>query len=84
MIKEIDIFIALSNEIRLNIVKLLQKKELCACQIHPKIGSTQSNTSMQLAKLLQLGIIKQRKEGRMILYSIKENKINEILKVMKK
>ncbi|AKB82307.1 transcriptional regulator [Methanosarcina barkeri 3] len=60
----------------------LCKGELCACEIPELIGRTQSNTSMHLAKLQDWGIIKVRKEGKMRLYSIENDKIRKLLEVL--
>lgn len=94
--ENIQLFKALSEDTRYRIIKALleaeskceEKKcgickgELCACEIPELIGKTQSNTSMHLAKLQDWGIIKVRKEGKMRLYSIKNEKIRKILEVV--
>lgn len=79
---EVRIFKALSDETRYSIVKLLSKKEYCACKIPGLIGKTQPNTSMHLAKLSALDIVKSRREGKMIIYSLNNNKIKKILKII--
>ncbi len=92
--ENIQLFKALSEDTRYRIIKALLeaerkckdksgcKGELCACEIPELIGRTQSNTSMHLAKLQDWGIIKVRKEGKMRLYSIENDKIRKILKVI--
>ncbi|MDD3041890.1 MAG: metalloregulator ArsR/SmtB family transcription factor [Methanosarcinaceae archaeon] len=86
MIDEINIrlFKALSEETRYRIVKVLLKGEKCACEIPNLIGKTQSNTSMHLAKLQNWGIIKVRKDGKMRLYSINNEKIQDIFNILEK
>ena len=94
--ENIQLFKALSEDTRYRIIKALleaerkceDKKcgkcngELCACEIPEIIDRTQSNTSMHLAKLQDWGIIKVRKEGKMRLYSIENDKIRKILEVV--
>ncbi|MDR7666786.1 metalloregulator ArsR/SmtB family transcription factor [Methanosarcina sp. Z-7115] len=94
--ENIQLFKALSEDTRYRIIGALLeaeskceekrcgycKGELCACEIPELIGKTQSNTSMHLAKLLDWGIIKVRKEGKMRLYSIKNEKVRKVLKVV--
>jgi ArsR family transcriptional regulator, lead/cadmium/zinc/bismuth-responsive transcriptional repressor len=92
--KNIQLFKALSEDTRYRIIKALIeserkfkdkygcKGELCACEIPELIGRTQSNTSMHLAKLQDWGIIKVRKEGKMRLYSIENDKIRKIMEVI--
>lgn len=91
--ENIQLFKALSEDTRYRIIEALlececkenkygHKGELCACEIPKIIDKTQSNTSMHLAKLQDWGIIKVRKEGKMRLYSIENEKIRKILKVL--
>lgn len=95
--QDIQLFKALSEETRYRIIKALlkaesesgsrkygNKGELCACEIPEIIGKTQSNTSMHLAKLQDWGIIKVRKDGKMRLYSIQNDKIRKILESVEK
>jgi len=90
--EDVQLFKALSEDTRYRIIKALleaelvsenqkygKKGELCACEIPEIIGRTQSNTSMHLAKLQDWGIIKVRKDGKMRLYSIHNDKIRKIL-----
>ena len=83
MIKDIYLFKALGEETKHKILKLLLKRELCACKIPLKIGRTQSNTSMHLTKLQEWGLIQSRREGKKILYSIRNKRIYDILKIVK-
>jgi DNA-binding transcriptional ArsR family regulator len=78
----IQIFKALSEETRYKIIKVLLEGEKCACEIPDLIGKTQSNTSMHLAKLQDWDIIKVRKDGKKRLYSIDNEKVRKILKLL--
>lgn len=80
--ENLQLFKALSEETRYKIIKVLLEGEKCACEIPDLIGKTQSNTSMHLAKLQDWGIIKVRKDGKMRLYSIDNEKIRQILKIL--
>ena len=82
--KNIYLFKALGEETKYSILKSLLKGELCACEIPRKIGKKQSNTSMHLAKLVRWGLIKYRRNGKLILYSIKDERIKEIFKLIEK
>ena len=81
--KAIKIFKTLGGETRFLIIKELLKKELCACEIPSLIGRTQSNTSMHLTKLQDLGFIKSRRQGKMIIYSIDDNDIKTTMGLVK-
>ena len=75
---------ALSVESRYMIVKLLLKGEKCACKIPDMIGRTQSNTSMHLTKLADLGIIKSRRDGKSVIYSINDFRVYDVFKALEK
>ena len=70
---------ALSNPVRLEIVDLLAKGELCQCDIFPKIGSSQSTVSSYLQQLVRAGILTVRRDGTRKLYSINDRKIQIVL-----
>ncbi len=73
-----EIFYALSDEVRLKIVRLLiAHKELCVCQLQEVFGISQPNISFHLRILKNAGLIKSRKEGKWSYYSL--NKENPIL-----
>ncbi|MDD3248385.1 MAG: metalloregulator ArsR/SmtB family transcription factor [Methanosarcina sp.] len=80
--ENLKIFKALSEETRYKIIKVLLEGEKCACEIPDLIGRTQSNTSMHLAKLQDWDIIKVRKDGKMRLYSIDNEKVRKLLKLL--
>jgi len=83
---ELDLYLfkALGEETKHRILKALLEDELCACKIPGKIGRTQSNCSMHLAKLAKWELIKHRREGKMILYSIKDKRVADIFKLFEK
>ena len=67
----IKFFKALSNEDRLEIVKLLHKnKEMCAQDVEKHFFLEQSTTSHHLNTLRRAGVTKARKKGRNVYYSI--------------
>jgi len=78
-----EIFKALGEETRFRIIEVLIKKETCACKIPEMINRTQSNTSMHLKNLLNLGLIKSRREGKMILYSIADDNLKQIMRLIR-
>ncbi len=69
-----ELFHALSDEIRLGIVRLLiAHKELCVCQLQEVFGISQPNISFHLRILKNAGLIKSRKEGKWNYYSLNKN-----------
>lgn len=66
------IFKALSDETRLRIVKLLEHGELCVCDITAALDMVQPKVSFHLSTLKEAGLIKDRKQGKWIHYSLNE------------
>lgn len=66
-------FKALSDETRLRILSLLKDGELCVCDIAETLKMTQPNISFHLGMLKEAGLIKDRKNGRWIHYSLDES-----------
>jgi len=68
----LDIFKALSDETRLRIIKLLEGGELCVCDITAALDMVQPKVSFHLSALKEAGLIKDRKSGKWIHYSLNE------------
>ena len=83
-VKEIDdmstFFKALSDSTRLKIVLAIMNKEYCVTDICNKIGMTKSAVSHQLASLKDLRLVKARKEGKEVYYSLDDEHVNLLLK----
>ncbi len=66
------VFKALSDETRLRIIKLLEQGELCVCDITAALDMVQPKVSFHLSALKEAGLIKDRKQGKWIHYSLNE------------
>jgi ArsR family transcriptional regulator, arsenate/arsenite/antimonite-responsive transcriptional repressor len=71
----LDTFKALSDETRLRIVKLLEHGELCVCDIGAALAMTQPKVSFHLAVLKKSGLLKDRKRGKWVHYSLDESEM---------
>lgn len=69
----LNFYKALSDETRLKILKMLEKGELCVCDIVYALNTVQPKISFHLSILKQAGIIVDRKEGKWSYYSLKED-----------
>jgi len=69
----LDIFKALSEETRLRILKLLENGELCVCDIVAALDTIQPKVSFHLSTLKEAGLIKDRKQGKWVHYSINDS-----------
>ena len=75
------IFKALSDPTRMKIIEVLENREICACEIPEKVGKSQPDVSQQLKMLENVGILKSRRDGKMILYSVKNEKVFKLIKI---
>lgn len=74
----IKVFKALSDETRLRILKILQERdELCVCEIMQALNISQSRASRNLGFLKDTGLVKDRRDGVWVYYSINHRKVNE-------
>ena len=69
----LNIFKALSDETRLRILKLLEHGELCVCDIVAALNMVQPKVSFHLGVLKEAALIRDRKQGRWIHYSIDDS-----------
>ncbi len=75
---------SISHPTRLEILDLLMNKdELCVCEIYEKLDLEQSNVSQHLKVLKDQGILSSRKDGLMVLYKVDYLEIYEILEKVK-
>ena len=71
----IRIFKALSDETRVRIIKLLEHGELCVCDIGAALGMVQPKVSFHLGVLKNSGLLKDRKQGKWVHYSLDESEM---------
>ena len=65
-----QVIAALAHPIRIAIADLLKGGEVCVCEIAERIGAERSNTSRHLAIMLKAGVLKTRKDGLQVFYSL--------------
>lgn len=63
-------FKALADETRLRILRLLELREMCVCEVMVALGLTQPTASHHLGILEKAGLVRDRKEGKWVFYSI--------------
>jgi ArsR family transcriptional regulator, arsenate/arsenite/antimonite-responsive transcriptional repressor len=71
----LNIFKALSEETRLRILKLLEHGELCVCDIVAALDTIQPKVSFHLSTLKESGLIRDRKQGKWVHYSINDSEM---------
>ena len=73
------VFHALSDPIRLEIVKYLRDGEKCVCDIVPHLDLIQPLVSRHLKILKDAGIVRFRKDGTKRMYSIVDKRIHDVV-----
>jgi ArsR family transcriptional regulator len=79
MSEQVKIFKALGDDTRLTIVRCLLNNDHCACDFTGVTQREQSTVSRQLKVLLEAGIVKYTREGKNLIYSIKDDEIRKKL-----
>lgn len=76
-----ELFKGFSDSTRVQILSLLQEKERCVGEIAEAVEISQSAISHQLRLLKQMHLIKFRREGKNILYSLADDHVRTILEM---
>lgn len=79
--KACNVFRVLGEPSRLKIVLALKAGEMCVYHIVEACGGNQSAVSHQLRVLKDNGVLKARRDGQNVLYSIADEHIFEILSI---
>lgn len=74
-----NLFKAFGDPTRVHILSLLAQRELCVTDISDAVDLSQSAISHQLRILKQMQLIKFRREGKNILYSLADDHVRTIL-----
>ncbi len=75
-----DFFKIFSDSTRIKILSVLQCEEMCVCDIAQLLNASQSAISHQLRILKQMKLVKNRRDGKTVFYSLADDHIHTILK----
>ena len=73
-----ELFHALSDETRLEIMEMLRGGERCVCELTDELDAAQSRLSFHLRVLKEAGLVTDRKEGRWSYYTIVPEALAEL------
>ncbi|MGN0595086.1 MAG: ArsR/SmtB family transcription factor [Hominimerdicola sp.] len=74
-----ELFKVLGDQTRVRILFTLIKDEMCVCDIAEVLDMTQSAISHQLRVLKQARLVKYRREGKTVYYSVSDSHVSTIL-----
>lgn len=66
----IKVMKAVSDPTRVKILKMLEKKTMCVCEIQTGLGTAQSTASKHLKTLDDAGLVASKKDGLWVNYSL--------------
>lgn len=76
-----DFFKILSDSTRIKIINVLETNELCVCDISNILNMTKSAVSHQLKNLRDYNLVKSRKIGKEVWYSLADEHIGKIFDI---
>lgn len=78
------IFKAMADPKRVQIVDLLSDGEVCVCVLLEHFQVSQPTLSHDLKLLMEVGIVKSRREGKRVLYSLNLDTLERLQRRLKK
>jgi DNA-binding transcriptional ArsR family regulator len=72
---------ALSDQTRLKIVMALKSGEMCVCDLAALLQISESAVSHQLRRLRDLALVRNRRDGQVLYYSLDDNHVEELIQV---
>lgn len=76
-----DMLKLLGHKTRIRIILEIDTEEACVCHLVNTLGERQAYISQQLMVLRDAGILKTRKEGRFVYYSLSSNKLLDLIRL---
>ncbi|HVI42765.1 MAG TPA: metalloregulator ArsR/SmtB family transcription factor [Anaerovoracaceae bacterium] len=73
-----ELFKVFGDSTRVKILWALDEAEMCVCDISFLLNMTQSAISHQLRVLKQAKLVKNRKEGKIVFYSLEDEHVKQI------
>ena len=76
-----DFFKIMGDSTRCKLLFALLQNEMCVCDLANVLSMTKSSISHQLRKMKEAGMVKSRRSGKTVYYSLDDDHIVEIFKV---
>ncbi|WP_457555413.1 ArsR/SmtB family transcription factor [Candidatus Pyrohabitans sp.] len=81
LLRVADIFKILGDPTRVRILHALSLREMCVCDLSALLEMSQSAVSHQLRILRNARLVKYRREGKVVYYSLADEHITKLIKV---
>ncbi|MCL2190667.1 MAG: metalloregulator ArsR/SmtB family transcription factor [Treponema sp.] len=75
-----ELFKVFGDSTRVRIISALLHEELCVCDIGALLGMSKSAISHQLRILRQSRLVKNRRDGKIVFYSLDDKHVEEIFR----
>lgn len=76
-----DFYKAMSDSTRIKIINILEKNELCVCDISSILNMTKSAVSHQLKNLREMNLITSRKVGKEVWYTLADDHVKQVFDI---
>jgi DNA-binding transcriptional ArsR family regulator len=76
-----SLFAALGDATRARIVHILLRQEMCTCDIAAVVGVSESAVSQHLRLLRELRLVKFRRQGKLVYYSLEDSHVAELIRI---
>ncbi len=78
----VKVFKAVADPNRIRILKMLQQKKMCVCELAAALGITQPSVSRHLAMMKDAGLVRDERDGQWINYELCGENINQYAPVI--
>ena len=75
------IYKLLGEPSRLKIAMALRGGEMCVCDLAALLGISESAVSHQIRRLKDLALVKSRRDGQILYYSLDDHRVDELIRV---
>ncbi len=75
------IYKALADPTRLKMTMALRNGEMCVCDLAALLGISESAASHQIRRLKDLALVKSRRDGQILYYSLDDHHVDEMIQV---
>ena len=76
-----DFFKIMGNDTRCKILYSLSVREMCVCDLANILSMTKSSVSHQLSKMREAGVVKCRRDGKEVYYSLDDEHISSVFAI---